>query len=149
MSPGMAGRIPTDWTSLLLIGPAGTGKTTVLWALHRKLVTSDDYWEGPPVYIVSECNGISRCRYDWDTLDELAALEGVLCVDDIGYKKPCEWMIQAAYHLSTERRAHKRRTIWTTNLTREALTEQYGAAIHSRISGGHVLNTGGEDKRLV
>jgi DNA replication protein DnaC len=147
VSPGIKAKIPKDWQSLLLIGPAGTGKTTQLWALHRKHVTGKELTGRHKVHVISECSDIDRYRYDWDWLNAWAQFPGLLCVDDIGYRSPKDWTCQAIYHLATYRRAHQLRVIWTSNLTLDRLREAYGDPIASRLTGGTVIQTGGPDKR--
>lgn len=145
----------TKWGSLLLIGPPGTGKTHIIWALSQRLHKRDRDWEEetgdrkdlPSSYIVNECAAICRNRYDWGAMGELADYAGVLCVDDLGFMQPSDWEKKAVYFLANERYEKDLKTIWTTNLTMERLTEWYGGAIASRISGGVVIPTGGEDRR--
>ncbi len=141
--------MPNGWLTLLLIGPAGTGKTTVLWGLHKELTTGQEFTGQHPVHVISECGDIDRHRFDWDFLEEWAKFPGRLCVDDIGYRKPGEWTTQAIYYLANTRRQGKLKTIWTTNLTTDALKDYYGAAIASRIMGGVIFETGGPDKRQI
>ena len=148
LTPSIKPRMSPDWITLLLIGPAGTGKTTALWGLHKELTTGQEFTGQHPVHIISECGDIDRYRFEWDWLEEWAKFHGRLCVDDIGYRKPSEWTYQAIYFLTNYRRQYKLKTIWTTNLTVEELKESYGAAIASRLMGGVVIPTGGIDKRL-
>jgi DNA replication protein DnaC len=148
LSPALR-NIPAKWRSILLVGPAGTGKTRQLWALQRKHVTGTEWPGRHKVHVISECGDIDRYRFEWDWLTAWATFPGVLCVDDIGYRKPQEWTVQAVYHLATERRKHARRTIWTTNLDRGRLADAYGEPVMSRLAGGAVIDTGGEDRRQV
>lgn len=149
LTPTIKAKMPKDWCTLLLIGPAGTGKTTVLWGLHKALTTGKEFSGQHPVHVISECEDIDRFRFEWDWLEDCAQFPGRLCVDDIGYRKPGEWTLQAIYYLTNFRRKHKLKTIWTTNLSVEDLKEYYGAAITSRLMGGVVIQTGGEDKRTT
>ncbi len=146
-SKSIRDHLPKKWQSLLLIGPAGTGKTTQVWGLHRKHVRGNENNGRQKIHVISECGDIDRHRYDWSYLDAWAEFKGVLCVDDIGYRKPLDWTLQAIYYLATYRRAHGLRVIWTTNLSVDRLEEYYGAPIASRITGGAVVQTGGEDRR--
>jgi DNA replication protein DnaC len=149
LTPHIKPLMQPGWTTLLLIGPAGTGKTTVLWGLHKALTTGKEFAGQHPVHVISECADIDRYRYEWDWLEDWAKFPGRLCVDDIGYRKPTDWTYRAIYHLTNYRRQFQLKTIWTTNLTTEQLTEYYGAAIASRLMGGVVFQTGGADKRIV
>jgi hypothetical protein len=149
LTPAIKPLMPSDWSSLLLIGPAGTGKTTQLWGLHKALTIGNEFTGDHPVHIISECGDIDRYRFEWDWLDDWSKFRGRLCIDDLGYRKPTEWTFQALYHLSNHRRMHGLKTIWTTNLTIEALKEYYGSAIASRVMGGVIFETGGIDKRTA
>lgn len=142
-------RLPDDWHTLLLIGPAGTGKTTQLWGLHRAQPCGRVYDGMHPVHVASECSDIDRHRYDWEQLDRLAHFRGALCIDDLGYRRPTDWTIAAVYHLATYRRSHRLKTIWTSNLSHERIAEWYGEPIASRIAGGIVITTGGPDRRMA
>jgi DNA replication protein DnaC len=147
VSPALKALNGTPWQSVLLIGPAGTGKTSQLWAVVRRSVTGRE-WEGEQAaHLISECADVDRYRYDWDWLMAWSKFPGVLCVDDLGYRKPHDWTIQAVYQIATYRRAHKLRVIWTTNLDRDRLAESYGGPIASRLTGGVVIDTGGADRR--
>lgn len=150
VSEAMRERVPRKWKTILLIGPAGTKKTTQLWALHARHVSGSAEAQAPgthKVHVISECGDIDRYRYDWDWLDAWCDYRGCLCIDDIGYRQPRDWTVQAVYQIATQRRAHGRRTIWTTNLTFDRLREYYGAPIASRLMGGTVVQTGGDDWR--
>ena len=138
-----------EWTTLLLIGPAGTGKTTQLWGFHREVTTGREYTGEHDVHIISECEDIDRHRFEWEWVEEWSQFPNVLCIDDIGYKRPSDWNTQCLYFITNYRRKHGFFTIWTTNLTVEELKDFYGAAIASRIMGGVIFETGGKDKRIV
>lgn len=134
-----------DWQSLILIGPAGTGKTTQMYALAQEWEdTNGDDW----VMIISECMDISRQWKDYDILNTWICWGGVLCIDDLGYAKPTEWCRDAVYAIATERRKHGLQTVWSTNLTRDTLATEYSPAIASRLLGGIVQTTKGDDRRL-
>ncbi len=127
-----------DWQTIMMIGPAGIGKTTQMYAMKAR-------WDD--VLIVSECMDISRNWKDHELVNELIRYEGILCVDDLGYTKPSEWCKDVVYTIATERLKHALRTVWSTNLSKDALTEQYSSAIASRLLGGIVHSGKGEDKR--
>jgi hypothetical protein len=100
------------------------------------------------VEITDEAGGIRAHRYDRGWLDDLISFPYFLCVDDIGCLEPNEWVKEVIYHLSNERRARKRTTIWTSNLTSQQFRDTFGGAIASRILGGEVIEVSGQDWRL-
>lgn len=165
--------------SFAIVGPPGTGKTRLLWAIvcqiRRKRLpvgTAMEQWfrgngdlDRVPetrrqardrmlsavegARIITEVGEIRAKRYDRAALDEHIEFDGWLCIDDIGAIEPNEWVREALYHLANERRAHNRTTVWTSNLTPPQLRETFGGAIASRILGGAVIETDGADRRLV
>lgn len=139
----------TKWSNLLFIGPAGTGKTYQLWALHRKWNNKATTPGRHKIHIISECADIDRYRFNYEWLDAWCEFPGTLCIDDIGYRTPGEWNTQAIYAISTFRRQHQLKTIWTTNLSTAEIGNQYTPAIASRLTGGLVIHTGGKDRRQI
>ena len=139
-SPALVGLPP--WVTMLLYGPAGTGKTRQLWALYQRQ-TIGAYCR----VMIAKASAISQHRWDWAWLQSLIDTPCVLCVDDLGYAKPSPWTVEAVYALADSRPTAGRRTIWTTNLTEQAIAEQYSPAICSRLHAGVTVPTGGEDWR--
>jgi DNA replication protein DnaC len=149
--------------SVALIGPAGVGKTRNLWAMvhharravmvneigtERRDPLAQGLKDRDRVKIITEVGDIRAHRYDRGWLDQQCAWPHWLAVDDIGCIEPNEWVREALYHLANERRAHGRRTVWTSNLTADGLRSTFGGAIASRILGGLVIECGGNDRRL-
>lgn len=164
-------------SAVYLHGPPGCGKTRQAWAMVRhdrlnRMAALINEGEDPPmlirshglsawvreetaamvaadrVKIITESGDIRRHRYDRDWLDTAAKYPDWLVVDDIGFASPNEWVIEAIYHLSNERRAWKRPTVWTSNLTAAELVDKFSQAIASRLAGGEVVELSGEDRRL-
>ena len=98
--------------------------------------------------IITEVGDIRRNRYDYSWLSVMSAEPFWLAVDDIGAIEPNEWVRESIYALANERRAHKRTTVWTTNKTPGQLRDTFGGAIASRLLGGVVIETTGEDWRM-
>lgn len=166
--------------SLCLLGPPGTGKTRMIYAMARhtlerscnlkegqeielKTVRDGEYSRRRQtvkesidaileancrVKIVTESGDVRAHRYDREWLEEEVDYPHYLAIDDIGCIEPNEWVREAIYHLSNQRRANKRPTIWTSNLTRQQFLATFGAAISSRILGGEVIEVSGSDRRL-
>ena len=100
------------------------------------------------LHIITEVGDVRAHRYDRAALDEWASADGWLAVDDIGAIEPNEWVREALYHLANERRANNRTTVWTSNLTPQKIRDTFGGAIASRILGGAVIETSGNDRRI-
>lgn len=175
LPPKLYGIIRDEPVSIALIGPPGTGKTYLLWSIvrHDRQIQVNrlmdfgevvDESERPSswlnrvvdrvcqdsIKIISESRDIRRNRHDRDWLDGLARWHGLLCVDDIGFTgKADDWVVESIYHIANERRAHGRKTMWTTNLSADELRTTLGAAVASRILGGAVVPVTGQDRRLL
>lgn len=115
---------------------------TLKEAIERQIKKNDR------LQVLAEVGDIRRNRYGYEWLAATAAIPHWLAIDDIGAIEPNEWVREAIYALANERRAHKRTTIWTTNKTPEELRDTFGGAIASRLLGGVVIETGGEDWRM-
>ncbi len=159
---------------LTLMGSPGTGKTFTAWAMYAALrkrqvmgwteAVIEDLrtrewvqWVGDDgrhrntdawMRIVNEAE-VTRHRFDHAWLDKVAHHPSWLIVDDIGFRRPDDWMIEAAYVISGTRIENRKHTVYTTNLTADEMRQQYSAAIASRIMSGVVLDTSGIDRRLV
>ena len=164
--------------TVILLGPPGTGKTRQLYGLlrhHRARIKirQEQYYEQresgwripnrekwaarsvaeivaqDKIEIISESTDVRGHRHDRAWLASAATHPGLLCVDDVGCVKPDTWVQEAIYELSTQRRMHDLRTVWTTNLSPEEFRSQFGAAITSRLLGGEALAMDGADRRLA
>lgn len=145
--------------TVLLIGPAGSGKTHQVWALANRHnrhggISEDDVSipEVHAVHVISEALDIDALRYKQDMLSAWCDFPRLLCVDDVGYRcggnqAPSNWASHCVYAIATHRRSHGLPTVWTTNLTEQQLRLHYGDPVTSRLMGGVVIETGGEDRR--
>jgi DNA replication protein DnaC len=164
----------TPPTSLAIIGSPGTGKTRLLWAMNHSLLkgvmrthmgeaVSDDRYlsdreiprcieraitNASRMRIITEVGDIRAHRYDRAPLNEWAKYPHWLAVDDVGCIEPNEWVREAIYHLSNERRSRGLPTVWTSNLTRQQFRDTFGGAIASRVLGGEVVEVEGADRRV-
>jgi DNA replication protein DnaC len=142
--------------NLLLYGPAGTGKTTlVLQALLRLAAYYD-------VRFRSEVE-LTQALRERSLLAPAATHEvvsplrtaDVLVIDDIGKSKHSDFTYQEFYALLSDRMNHKRGTIFTSNYTPGGVGQRIGQtpedaeAIRSRIASGVVAALKGPDWRLV
>lgn len=147
--------------SLLLTGSTGSGKTHQLWGLYRRIeknisgfkqrttnICDGRSYVVGSMKIISEAEDIESHRYERPYIESLIGWDGWLAVDDIGFARTAsEWAIIAIYQIANGRRRAMRPTIWTSNLTPDKLKEYYTGAIHSRLTGGVVLQVDGEDRR--
>lgn len=132
--------------TLALLGPAGRGKTVAAaWVMREKLRV--DGWNNTatgtlisPVLFVDACR-LTRVS-NFDALDSqwLSELErvDVLVLDDAGD----EGTAQGAGLLSDlarKRHGKQRRTVITSNLTKDAFERRYGNALTDRIKSEGIL----------
>lgn len=129
-------------------GGPGTRKTTQLWAIQQ-------YCLGRPmtaqerVHVMAEAADIDRHRFSMEWLDAWCSWPGILCIDDVGYKQPNDWNVQALYAILNIRGQHKRRTVITTNHDKDKIHALYGEPIASRMFRDVVIGSGTTDMRGV
>lgn len=138
-----------DASSLLLLGPTGTGKSYQAYAALRSVVSS-------PYQLMGRDGPVGMYRTpDWRALtfadlcaslrprgrdhDPEAELEGyrktsMLLVDDLGAAKASEWVEEATYRLINGRYEDMRPAIFTTNLSLPDLKNAIGDRIASRLA---------------
>lgn len=171
--PGLRAVLKAKPSAAYLHGAPGTGKTHQAWAMvlhwRRRIYATayppKDQWESEAeararmerdrdtdpqrVLIITESAHLRRHRHDREWLDGVAKHAGWLVVDDIGFTTPDTWVIESVYHLANERRAWKRPTLWTSNLTPAELATTFSPAIASRLSGDQIVTMGGRDRRVA
>lgn len=119
-----------------LHGPLGTGKTGLaLAALRAHLATGEPglYWTVP--------NLLQRIRstYDRDASDtERSLMQQLvdvpfLVLDDLGAEKPSSWHQEKLFQLVNERLNHKKRTIYTSNVSIDDVKSIVGQRTADRI----------------
>ncbi len=127
------------WSSLLIRGNVGVGKTMLatelLWRAHQRGLQIT--WTSAGHYVASVFN--RRVTRPIETIDALV-------VDDLGlgHEAPAAW--NAIAHLVCERYAHRRMTIYTSNLTFEELYST-SLAVADRLRSGLLLMLRGESQR--
>jgi len=136
---------------LSLLGPVGTGKTTIAAAVTGELLhTRDVRWVSVPALIA----GLDARFGSDDREDALAVLRGTraLVLDDLDKARANE---QIAMHLFTavdQRVQNAAPLIVTANLTLTQLAKRWpqphGQALASRLAGGIVVHVDGRDRRL-
>lgn len=136
--------VPDASKSLLLYGPAGTGKTFAACAAAR------GRWDdGCEVAFRSTSSLMERLRPDGpDTIDALASVP-LLVLDDLGAEKPTDWTRERLDLLIDARWSAMLPAIYTSNLDPAALAAYLGDRCWSRISDGatKAAKLSGADRR--
>jgi DNA replication protein DnaC len=121
---------------LWLMGPVGTGKTTLAMLVSKAALES-----GRSVAIFSlprllnEIRDTHRAeRSHVDLLDRLTAVD-LLHIDDVGAERTTDWVLEELYSIVNARYEDQRSMVVTTNiLDREALCEQITERTVSRLT---------------
>ena len=140
---------------LIVAGGVGTGKTTWLTALlldHlRANPSSRSLWTSEQrLYRKAQLRGDKTHAGRERVIQEAVDAE-VLLLDDLGAgrRELTEWQGGAMRDLLTERHLEGRPTFITTNLGEDAIAQQYGEHVASRLveAAGEFVNLGGTDRR--
>lgn len=136
-------------TSLLLLGPVGTGKTYAAYAAIRALAKSGARctWE-----CITEAGFVAklrpRPRVDSEEEFERYAKVALLVIDDMGASKDTEWAAEQNYRLLDHRYAWDKPTIITSNLLPKDLVPVLGERVASRLRAmTTTVSFKGEDRR--
>lgn len=141
-----------DGGCVLLVGPAGTGKTLTAAFLCRRMTTQD---RKPATYIRwEELAERMRREFGDDGKEEGTELRRVerthaLVIDDFHLDDRSPWQLIQATRLIDYRWANVKPTIFISNLTTAAMEQQFGQANMSRITGewAKVVEAKGPDRR--
>jgi DNA replication protein DnaC len=144
--------------SLWLTGSFGTGKTALAMIVSKAAI---DAGRTVAIYSCPRLLSVIRESIDQparggsaggvlDFLDRLASAD-LLHIDDLGAEHRTEWVLEQLYTIINSRYEDQRSTIVTSNLERDALAEQLGERIVSRLEGmcGEPLPFWGPDARRV
>ena len=126
-----------EGTSLLLVGPIGTGKSHAAWAALQALGRSGARcrWE-----FVTEAGLLGkmrpRPRVDSEEVFDQYVKASVLVVDDLGASKDTEWAAEIMYRLFDHRCAWLKPTLITSNLPLVATAGQpsFAMAVGDRVA---------------
>lgn len=128
MSPG----------TLFLAGAPGTGKTRLAWAIG--LAALHEGYEGVLVVdyvgLLNDLRSGVRDGGVGAVVDRCAKAE-VLIVDDIGASSGSEWSSEQFGRIIDIRWEFMRRTVVTTNLTKDALEREIGERAADRLAQGN------------
>ena len=131
-------------------GPAGTGKTHMLYAI-AKLCKQPRLWDIPTLCVaIQRAAVMSPDAYNWTErhqLDVLIKHTSQVLLDDLGAEKTTPFVLQELYRLISQRELWARPTLITTNLSLDQLAQKLDDRIASRLAGGRVLLFKGEDWR--
>lgn len=122
--------------SLFLLGETGVGKTYQAYGALKSALWKEEKvsWQA-----VSEADllGSMRPRNGVDPETELAKYRtaGILLVDDFGSSKASEWVEEVTYRIVNWRYEHMKPTIFTSNLTPDAIKDSVGDRVASRLTG--------------
>jgi DNA replication protein DnaC len=121
---------------LWLMGPVGTGKTTLAMLVAKSALTAG---RSVAIYslprLLNEIRDTHRAeRSHVDLLDRLTAVD-LLHIDDVGAERTTDWVLEELYSIVNARYEDERSMVITTNiLDREALCEQISERTVSRLT---------------
>jgi DNA replication protein DnaC len=147
--------------SLYLWGPTGSGKTHLAVALMRedwiaKPSRRPIFVKVPPMLLeIREVFSASlseraapAARTERSIIDRYATAD-LLILDDVGTEKISDWAIQTLSVIVDQRYSEMRRTLVTSNLSLEELSDRIGDRTASRLSGMSVIaELSGSDRRV-
>lgn len=139
---------------ILVIGPAGTGKTHLAVALLREIILKG-YCVNP--MFITGVALMSQLRQANSFDSEISPEEIIsrytqnrfVVFDDIGVEKITEYVQQSWYQIIDTRFSQGLPTLYTSNLTQAQSEEKFGPRITSRLFGGKVFEIEGEDVRIA
>ena len=124
-----------DSPSLLLRGPAGTGKTHVSLAMAREVAEKGFHVVyGSVQRLLHQMEKEHFGRDGGDSADRMESCD-LLILDDLGTEFASPFYTSSLYELINSRILSGAPTILSTNLNQKQLQERYGVQIASRIGG--------------
>jgi DNA replication protein DnaC len=121
---------------LWLYGDVGTGKTTLAMLVSR---TALEAGRSVAIYSLPRLLAEIRDTYEEGSrhsytglLDRLAEVD-LLHIDDVGTEKTSPWVLEQLYAIVNSRYEEQRSIVLTTNLDRDALSEQINPRTVSRL----------------
>jgi DNA replication protein DnaC len=124
---------PTDASSLLLVGPVGTGKTYQAYGAIRRAASCGrpTTWQAVP--FADFCAELRPSGTDPEGALKRYREADLLLVDDLGAAKSSEWVEETVYRLINARYEDVKTTVFTTNLAPDKLAGGLGDRIASRL----------------
>jgi DNA replication protein DnaC len=144
-----------DGTGLFLIGPSGTGKTTLISRVARDAINSGItvVWYSTPHLLNTIRNTFNPSQpHHLNYLEMLDTLNNVevLVLDDIGAERTTDWALEQFYNILNARYEEEKVVLMTSNLGLNELQDQIGSRCASRIAGlcnGDPILVEGRDHR--
>ena len=144
---------------LYIFGNVGTGKTFLCHAIKKenrdcKLINTLELLAKIKATFRNESAGVTESESE--IIDEFSGEsrwvshpDGLLILDDIGVEKPSEWAQQTLFLIIDRRYQQLRKTVFTSNLSLDELSERLGDRITSRIADMcKVIEIKGKDRRV-
>ncbi len=164
IDPEIWGRIEAalkENKGIYIFGKVGTGKTYLCHAIRGK----NGWPKFTPVHSVPLLLSKMKATFgnqsgltetENDIIEELSGLgkhnawaNATLFLDDIGAEKPTEWAQQNLCLIIDQRYENMKKTIFTSNLSLDELSERLGERIASRIAEMCVIiELKGKDRRI-
>lgn len=143
---------PDGASSLVLVGPTGVGKTHQGWGAVRAIAEGLAATGRGLAWRATthpDLNAALRPKPDgshtW-ALEPYMEAE-LLLLDDLGAGKQTDWTGDTLYRLVDHRWANRKTTIYSTNLTPNALTDAVGDRVVSRLADAVRVTIKGSDRR--
>lgn len=139
-------------TSLLLIGPTGTGKTHISTSIAKVAIEkgAEVIYDSAQAIVSAFEKDKFKSGYGVYDPEGTKYLEcDLLIIDDLGAEFVSQFTVSCLYNLINTRLNKGLATVVSTNLSPSELSEKYEDRIYSRIVGtGRILLFGGKDRRL-
>ncbi len=139
-------------SSIILIGPSGTGKTHLAVATMRKYMLDTQtaraaFVSGPQLIAEIRRATLSEDEISSESVIQKYAANKLLVIDDIGVEKASDFVVQSWYRIIDGRYANNCPTIYTSNLEKAEIESRMNSRIASRLFAGTNIPIDGNDKR--
>jgi len=141
--------LSTEKKSLLLCGPAGTGKTYFTFCLIRLILSRNDHLHAFWIKSKEIDDRIlaESKNFTGDSIIDKTKNAGILFIDDFGIDRATERTERDFYEIIDYRWDHKLPTVITCNLNEKEILNFYGSRIYSRLETYLRVYFEGEDLR--
>lgn len=127
--------------SVFIHGPTGTGKTHLAIATAKESICESAIFVTAPELLLAirSCFSDGAARREDDLIQEYTSTD-LLILDDLGAEKSTEYSITTLYLIIDRRDRSLKRTIITSNLSLQEISEKLDARIASRLSSMKIVN---------